>query len=245
MPRPRRENEWDEAIKSLLVEKPPPGPQAIEARLKEAVRSMGSKADKLKPPARRTIGRRLAELRQLPPEELERYRRFRWPENMGVALPWEAGPAAFELVRWNSEHGLRPPLIALVRWFWRVTQLAPDAPFQKRYDAASQLNTLEVAAAVPENEAIRRSIELFLAFTPWRSKADAAAYKGAVKRTKIAAFSPHVTLRVTDEFLADVLSVITGWGMSVRTARELADYVTGVTDSPGGKKIMRKKGAPQ
>ncbi len=180
MARPKTPAFWIEAIRKFTANEPRLGPRAIHKRFEEAVKKVG-KADVLPIPGERTIGRVQEEFRGLPDKERQRYRQFRWPEDMqNGLLPWEAGASALELVRWRLERKCEPPLIGQVHWFYRISTLAPDAPFDDRYTAARWLCAFEVAGDPPGAEGMKRSIEFWLAFKPWRrSSADAQAHTGA------------------------------------------------------------------
>jgi hypothetical protein len=57
------------------------------------------------------------------------------------ALPWEASAAALELLAYlNDLHSPRPNHQEAL-WFWRVTQAAPDAPLNLRYELSIILST--------------------------------------------------------------------------------------------------------
>ena len=180
MPRPRIEAFWEEAICTLAENDRQLGPLGIRSRLEQAAADMG-KADVLRVPSLRTIGRIQGEWRQKPEEKRQLYREFHWPESMELgALPWEAGPAALELLRAFKQWGVGRPSIGIARWFWHVTAIAPDARFDDRFHAAALLNAahMESPAAVFEDAGC--AVELWLAFTPWRSETDAEAYLAAL-----------------------------------------------------------------
>ena len=128
-------------------------------------------------PIERTVSRILAkEWSGLTDEEQAQYQFFHWPESMVRGdLPWEASAAALDLCwQFHITHKGRPS-IRLVKWFWRVTLAAPDAPRGDRFDAASLL-------AVEESGALNllddlRGIEWNLAFAPWRSEERRKVYE--------------------------------------------------------------------
>ena len=59
-------------------------------------------------------------------------RPFRWPDSMGTELlPWEAGRAALDLLRFRDEQGLERPTVGEASWFWRLRQAAPTIPVEE------------------------------------------------------------------------------------------------------------------
>jgi hypothetical protein len=92
-------------------------------------------------PSLKTIRRRMAEFEGLQEEVKQFYDTFSWPRAMLIgALPWEAGRPALEFLHWWNQTGhWLPPSVGLVKWFARVTTIAPDAPIDDRHDAAKVL----------------------------------------------------------------------------------------------------------
>jgi len=190
MPRPHIEPFWEEAIRTLTENDARLGPLGIRARLVKAAADMG-KADVLRVPSLRTIGRIQREFRQRPEEERRPYRELHWPESFeGGDLPWEAAAAALELMRvWGrgprldmispeARRHLSPsarPSVRLSRWFWRVTEAAPDAPAFERRHVAGWL-----AGAEAVGSDVRRAAEGWLWHAPWRSEEAQAAYEKAL-----------------------------------------------------------------
>jgi hypothetical protein len=67
-------------------------------------------------------------------------RAFAWPASMGSdLLPWEAGAAALELVRYRRERGHEPPTVGEAAWFWRVRCAAPGIPVESGNSLAISL----------------------------------------------------------------------------------------------------------
>jgi hypothetical protein len=99
---------------------------AIYDRLRVAARAAGRKDS---PPAEKTIKRYIAKL-GLP--GVPTLRPFRWPDSMGTELlPWEAGRAALDLLRFRDEQGLERPTVGEASWFWRLRQAAPTIPVEE------------------------------------------------------------------------------------------------------------------
>lgn len=130
-------------------------------------------------PSERSIARiRKEEWAQTPEAEQAQYREFYWPESMERGdLPWEASAPALELLQNCSP--LRRPSIRAVRWFWRVYQATPDAPFGLRMEAAAKL----MAAEDTGNGDVVRGVEWELAYGPWRSKEEQERYLEATERS--------------------------------------------------------------
>lgn len=170
---------WQKKVNELTANFPKLGPKAAAQRF-EKDPDCAARDDW---PSESTIGRYQRRFRLLDEDKREAYKWFRWPESMETgALPWEAGPAALELLRFCERAGHERPLIGEVRWLWRVTAIAPDAPFFEsgRYIAARFLLASEREAQTARGENLRRHVELWLAFHPWRSGSDAEAYTTAL-----------------------------------------------------------------
>ena len=202
------------------------GPQAVRAELLKLADGL-PKRPRGRVPSERTIGTYLREFWALSEEEQRPYRYFRWPESMEFgALPWEAGASALELLRWRRERKYARPLLGQVRWFFRVSTLAPDAPFEDRYEAARWLFAFEAAGNPPIGEDMKRQVELWLAFTPWRSSADAEAYTTGLWG-KVLAFPHGVSVAMRDfgpgaGVLGDFLVALDPFGVPEESLRGIA-----------------------
>ena len=204
------------------------GPQAVRAELLKLADGL-PKRPRGRVPSERTIGTYLREFWALSEEEQRPYRYFRWPESMEFgALPWEAGASALELLRYRREHKFGRPLLGQVRWFVRVSTLVPDAPFYGRYEAARQLFAFEAIGNPPTVEDMKRAIELWLAFAPWRSSADAEAYKAALWG-KVPAFPHGLWAAAIPDFgpdagvLGDFLVAFDPFGLPEEELRRVAE----------------------
>jgi hypothetical protein len=94
-------------------------------------------------PSERWVGKYLREgWDELTEGQKQRYALLSWPGSMeDGALPWEASAADLELLAYlNDLHSSRPNHEEAL-WFWRVTQAAPDAPLDLRYDLSTILAT--------------------------------------------------------------------------------------------------------
>ena len=131
MPNIRIRDSWKELIRGVKANNPRYGPNRIREEL-----------ERLRPgaeyPSPRTIGRVLESFQDLPRELRDQYLRFYWPEAMeNGLLPWESSAASLELRRHADAIGADRPTIRCVRWFWRVTQIIPDATLQERREIAA------------------------------------------------------------------------------------------------------------
>jgi hypothetical protein len=170
MPRRKIDSRWRTHIFDCKREDPALSAERMAIRFEEAARAGGPKDW----PSARTIRRVLDDWEKMPEGERRQYGYFRWPESMeDGSLPWEASSAALELLRRLC--GFHRPPVRLVKWFWRVTQAAPKAGIDAHYEAATQL-AVEEALHTAERT---RDVEWYLAFQPWRSEEDSAAYKRA------------------------------------------------------------------
>lgn len=149
-------------------------------------------------------------------EEQGQYQFFRWPESMEMGLlPWEASSAALELMEVHRSvdpekrlqeksgrplesryTGWRRPSVRLARWFWHLTQAAPDLPvvseesefppymrLSGQYEIAVVLAKWEAGADAPQW--LRDAIEWYLVSAPWRSPGRALEYAARVDRGQI------------------------------------------------------------
>jgi hypothetical protein len=199
MARPKIEDFWEQAIRVLTENEPRLGPLGIQPKLAWLKERMEKKPEGLRVPSLRTIGRVQRQFRTLSEEERQPYRIFRWPESMEQgALPWEAAPAGLELLRFLHEKGQERPTIGTVRWFWRVSLIAPEARVDLREYAALCLNATETSRYTRASD-IKRSVESWLAWAPWRSEASLAAYRAAAKRQEIPGFPPVLEFSKGDD----------------------------------------------
>ncbi len=175
MPRPKTDRLWVDRIRSMIED----DPKLSSLRILRLLEQEAGGRFEYQGPSDKTIRRIKREYLDLPEEERRRYGRFCWPESMeNGSLPWEAARAALDLMRhWGPPN--RPP-IRLVRWFWRVSQAAPDAPFGSRLNLARQLAIWEVQGE--RETGYLEGIEWYLAFTAWRCEEDAKAYRQVTER---------------------------------------------------------------
>lgn len=105
----------------------------------------------------------------------------RWPKTMELGLlPWEAGRAVLDLLRYRHERGIGHPTVRHAQWYYRLTLAAPGMPTEEADWIAGYLATLGVArqAQIPVTGEVT-ALEWRLAYQPWRSDADMAAYNQA------------------------------------------------------------------
>lgn len=184
MPQPRISDFWVDEIKEITVNNGRLGPDKVRAQLVAWVKGGGAPRGTKEhdAPSQRTIARYQAEIRSEPPERQAPYRYFHWPESMESGdVPWEAAPAALELLRgYLSTLRIRPS-VALVRWFWRVSLAVPGSDFDKRLHWAHLLVLSEKLMTQSADIGPPRDIELELTFQPWRSETDGKEFELAKK----------------------------------------------------------------
>lgn len=175
MPRRPVDAYWRERVRQLVENEPGRSPRSIAALLARE----GRARQRYGWPSERTVRRLRDEHRARSEPERAHYREVRWPETMEQgALPWEASAALLELLRQRASFNTRPT-VREARWFWRVTQAAPDAPVRSRATLAGWLAAWEALGAgeIPEVEV--RRVEGYLSYRPWTDQG-AIAYEAAV-----------------------------------------------------------------
>jgi hypothetical protein len=234
------DDHWKRRLTSLKSNHPDWGAFRLLNALTEEAQAIGTR-----PPSQGWISQWLREKwPKVTPIERRNYLDFCWPQSMqNGLLPMEASAAALELLdvrsmvdpvirqieqesepigyEWESM-GLRwgRPSVRLARWFWYVTQAAPDLPavsrpfplppdadialvsppgidIPGRYDIAVALAELE--ADPSPGQALRDKIERYLSFGPWRSLDRALDYKLKVDH----GYFPGLTLRDLEDYEND------------------------------------------
>jgi len=148
---------WVSKIEEITENNPRLGPKAVLQRLEKDPECAGQ--DEKNWPSESTVGRIQRKFRQKPDEERRLCRWFYWPESCERGdLPWEASEAALELLRfWQRGSPTTRPSVRLARWFWRITQAAPNASdFERRHYAGW------LAAAEAVGADVRRGVERWL-----------------------------------------------------------------------------------
>ena len=172
---------WEEQILALKGADPRMGETRLHTKL-ELDFSNGLEPQQAGPPPSPATVRRVLKRRWEVMVEADRarYRLLYWPESFERCdLPWEAAPAALELARYLHGKGLGRPMIGVARWFWRVTQAAPDALF------ADRLRLMRHSiSAEPQNEDLRRRSEWELAYAPWRTEENQIDWNFALNNTE-------------------------------------------------------------
>lgn len=131
-------------------------------------------------PSERQLARLKKQFLQRPPESRIVYRYLSWPHSFeSGALPWESSGAMLELLRFFRSNGWSSPTMRIAKWFWRITEAAPDSTAAERYGAAFSCAIIEAGGASFEG------MQAWLVSAPWRSKKAAHAYLRAVKAGKI------------------------------------------------------------
>ena len=186
MPRPPTPQRWVDRVRVIAANEPRLGPGPIFRRLEEE----GGKEGLNDYPSLRTIGRILRDFKDRPDAEKAPYRYFYWPETMERGeLPWEASAAALEFLRYcttpiefefidftTPDERHARPLTRTVKWYWRASLAAPDAPAYRKVILAEIFAAYELAGWPAESA---RGLELLLAFRPWRSPENRDALRAA------------------------------------------------------------------
>jgi len=164
MPQRPIADHWRRQVR-LLVENAPPGERLTDRRIAAMLERDALRLGRHDSPSERSVGRIRKQHEDTRPAERREYRRFRWPDSMeDESLPWEAAPAALELMR---AYSYERPLLPVIRWFWRVSVAVPDAPLEERKNRAIFL-AMNEAAASPNPRALE-SVECWMIYQPWTS----------------------------------------------------------------------------
>ena len=199
MPNRKIDRRWREYIEILAVN----NPRMSAPKLKKKVEacSVGEGLDPLKGPGLRTIFNIKKNVKSWTPEQAEPYLMFRWPESMeSGALPWEAGPAALELLKLFILGRRIRPTLRLTRLFWSVTMAAPDLPIERNIicdygrSCLAELLYIEYKSAsghlgpesgVGRKWTLKESVEAYLIYRPWSSPTQKQLYIEAVRTGRI------------------------------------------------------------
>jgi hypothetical protein len=148
---------WIDWMRAQFANEPDLPPKRIEQQAKEQAETWPEEEEEEprpgKPPALRTIYKYMGEFGGLAEGVRKGYQPFSWPESMEEGLlPWEATAATIQLLIWTQEHGLWPPPVSLVQWFWRITLAIPDAPLGERLRVTATVASYrEAGQIVPED----------------------------------------------------------------------------------------------
>jgi hypothetical protein len=168
MPNIRIRDDWDPIIRQMKTDHPGWGSDRIHKALIKEYPDRDV-------PSRKTIIRSLADDYDPLP-----YQRFQWPESMeNGALPYEASNCLVELFVWlRYLRGQERPTIAACRWFYRVTQAAPDTPIELRWNLA-----LAITKHRLEGKPLPPRVEWAVMMAAWNrdGKRDDYAYKKSLE----------------------------------------------------------------
>jgi hypothetical protein len=174
MGRPRTDA-WYRAQVATLAAEGHKGPSIIRLIQEDAELH---KRDDL--PSDRKIYELLQEWRNLPAEERSQQGLFRWPDAMiNDSLPWEAGRAGLDLLRWHDRLGVRRPTIRHVKWFWRLTLAAPGIPLPEANYVSAALAANEYLENTGSNQLQIADLDRRLAYQPWKGERELATYREA------------------------------------------------------------------
>lgn len=166
-------------------------PRLKGARLLQAIEQDAAREGRTdEMPSASTIERlRKAALQQAEKVKLEQ-EEFHWPQSMEFAgIPWEASRIALDLLRELDAAGVRRPSVRLVKWFWRIRQAAPGISLGDAHYLAAALAVYEYAKLAGIGELELADIDRQLAYEPWLSEENLAAYVEASRRNGLPAFS--------------------------------------------------------
>jgi hypothetical protein len=185
MPREPHDERYDEVAFAIRAREPRASDAAVVKMLREWAQQQRKRDVLLRsePPSARTVSRIRQRWKALDADEQREYTEARWPEaKVSGALPWEAAAALLEFRRYLADHPQLRLTVRGARWFWWVTQSAPGAPFEYRWQASSRVATYEVLGAIPPEEL--RRVEAFLMYRPW-TREGRAVYEDAIARGDI------------------------------------------------------------
>jgi hypothetical protein len=191
---------WEPMVKQAIADMGlRTGPVSIRNKLIMLANDMRKRGESVPAdyPSPRTI-QRIKE--DLTTDELIEYQRFSWPESMVQGgLPWEASSAGLELLAFLDVIGVRHrPPVRFVRWFWRVTQAAPNARKDLRVSAAADLARKEALG-----EPFDRGIEWWMAYMQFpndeeRSNLYKKAHSRPLNDSPIPKMPTHLTASTKD-----------------------------------------------
>lgn len=185
MPAKPIDRHWEQRIYEMSANDSRAGPYRIEAALAEDAIRLPFLPP---PPVANTIRKYLRIWAEKGEEEKTPYQYLRWPQSMtSGALPWEASSAALELLSIVPPPQGNRPSVRIARWFWRVTQAAPDMPLMV-LDFSAPIDRFSIAQLLAEWEILgdppsiyRDSVEAVLTYAPWRSEDNAGRYAAALQ----------------------------------------------------------------
>jgi len=182
LPAPKVAQHWRDKVFTLVAEQPNLSAASIEAKLHEQANVEGIEEE---PPSARTIGRIREEFSRLSEAQQGEYAYARWPESFqSGALPWEAGRLVLDLMAELRRLSQPRPLLRHAKWYWRITQVAPDLGIMYRWRIANHAAVLETQGKLAQPEDTRR-IEWWLAFRPWSGREPTFAHQHEVLLTRL------------------------------------------------------------
>jgi hypothetical protein len=150
---------WQYAITGMYENSPRGEPKPGAIKIHNAFKELVKKGEMSGPaPSERAIGRYLAKVRDMTPEERSLFRVVRWPWTyLDGELPWEAAPLVLETAR--SYHPNRV-LVRNAWWTWRIHESKPEVDWQKCWRVGSIMAAWE--AAPEQNAHIPKAVEEWL-----------------------------------------------------------------------------------
>lgn len=248
MPQRKMIAAWRTLIYQVAEDHPDYGVGRIAPIVRESAPGVGLDPDDARDPlpSDRAIGRVLAEFRGFDEQRRMPYRAFMWPDSMSSgALPWEASVPVLRLLAALKGHR---PRIANARWYWHVTQAAPDAPISTRWRLACYESAREASGESTDRAAERAadaaSVELFIAAAPWRSPEHLVAYQQAAEQRHVEALdpiAPQLAIRfgksATAAEAARTMEALIGWPVNERLLKGLEALLDGRAHDQDGAPI--------
>jgi hypothetical protein len=149
MVRPKLDDYWIGWLATQFANEPAPNIREIARRVDEQAKKTG-RTDQ---PAQSTIYKYYDVYKEWPEHVKAGYKIFHWPASMEEGLlDWAAGPASLELLTFTQRYDLSNPPIPVVFWFWRLTEVLPQAPLGERLRLAITIAShKEAGLALPED----------------------------------------------------------------------------------------------
>jgi len=178
------------------------------------------------PPTRRTVDRRVKELRDPKNKEILAARRsVYFPETFqSGGLPWESAPSVMEFMRvyesLERQDGSVRPTVRQAEWFYRLRMVAPDAPAEVLAPQAVSGALLEVMQDTQYTSVRqwgKRILEAFLYYELWPKPTDMHTYqRGQLTRLDINSDLFH-------EYVNSIMPIEAGKSIQHFTAAQLRE----------------------
>ena len=175
------------------------------------------------PPTRRTVDRRVKELRDPKNKAvLDARRSVYFPETFQSGdLPWESAPPVMEFMRvyesLERQDGSVRPTVRQAEWFYRLRMVAPDAPAEVLAPQAVSGAIVEVMQDTSVKPWGKRVLEAFLYYELWPKPTDMHTYqRGQLTRLDI-------NWQLFNEYINSIMPSDAGKTIQYLTAAELQE----------------------